>query len=606
MVQATLEPRIVFSVLFAESADYLPLVINNFLQFAPQNSHLMVSVGHSFDIHRLPSYSDRITVFVGESSRKKWGHTLLDGHLEAFLKAERMLGRSDFFCTMASNGLFFREIDLHAIRSEMARDKKIQFVGIDDLPDKWQWPSVKKVEKIGAALRNAGVRNLCWNQIEGLISTWSNWQKVAAMRADLAAAGGAIDVGLNISFEEMIPVSVFCGLGNGQFANICKNFWERYNSGGDGSVTFVDLLDEHPDHIAALKWFNRSAHSVETAVVATRAGGHVLSAVRTAGAGEMLAIVGAMRSAADYMLDTLSFGPAMEEGEGAPLMEPGGAACSTSGEYEKFAVGVKTTDLEWSSAYLFSEPTGYPSAIKVEFANGILQYQCETKDADLNRVQAYVYIYMGRLASVGRIARLTSADNRKILFAVGPQHVGVNQPAVRVNGFDYYSAPSGGNRAHVYIGVPITSGQGSVSLEFSAPLTGAVQPEGNWSSFVRLARASLAIGDVPGAIGKINEINLRAINQVGKQAAARSVASLLCELPKFENGWALRLIDPSVIKWAVNQDNGEGQPSMAVAMDRLAEAEPMKHASYALIIRDALSLYSWDGALTAAEAMTVK
>jgi hypothetical protein len=81
--------------------------------------------------------------------------------------------------------------------------------------------------------------------------------------------GALMDPAHLLPLEEILPSTAIHRFGSGQYTTVCHNFWNRYAT-SRGRVEIGDLLDLgvlYPEHICAMKWFERDVASSETLAV---------------------------------------------------------------------------------------------------------------------------------------------------------------------------------------------------------------------------------------------------------------------------------------------------------------------------------------------------
>ena len=106
------------------------------------------------------------------------------------------------------------------------------------------------------------------NQIEGLFAAASDWALLHARRADIVALGQTMHPEAEFPMEEILPATLLCAFGSGQYINLCHMFWDRPVT---DNVTLDDVLgigERFPDHVCVLKWFERSPANLITAATA--------------------------------------------------------------------------------------------------------------------------------------------------------------------------------------------------------------------------------------------------------------------------------------------------------------------------------------------------
>jgi len=264
--------RFVFSALYNESAEYLDFFVDNFLAHTDHLCHLYVNLSLQSPASEQQIDSARVTVFRGGFERQAFGPTLLAGHFEAFVRACSEIADFEYFSTIASNSLFFRQFDSPAVLQELSlRPRHTPTQAIHDLPNKWYWPHLRSESSACEALAHKwNLQALTDGQIEGRFASRDDWQIVRDVHESLMPHWQSLQAPL----EEILPPTVICVLGSGKTINICYNrFAEIKEAYRGGFATAQDLSAPHyPQHICLLKWFERSSLNPETMQVATEYG----------------------------------------------------------------------------------------------------------------------------------------------------------------------------------------------------------------------------------------------------------------------------------------------------------------------------------------------
>lgn len=266
---------LVFAVNYNEDDIYLEEFIKNFLIYTPKNCHLFINfpAGRKLPKEQLAA-QERVHGFNGQVERHKWGGTLLMGHLETYGEALRVLGKFDYFCTIASNQLFVKPFDTAAVIKALVRPgngigaTNPQFA-LDlpraAIPDGygWMWEVMREhyVDLLDV-LGEGGIDYVSGNQIEGLFASASEWNTLYSRMALVEKCNDFFPVPCSktIALEEILPVTFFRAFGSGDCVNICYMLWS-----GCREVSFDDLLQFRrrlPDFICQAKWFSRNPLSV--------------------------------------------------------------------------------------------------------------------------------------------------------------------------------------------------------------------------------------------------------------------------------------------------------------------------------------------------------
>lgn len=272
----------VFATNYNEEDKFLPIYINNFLNFTPENCHIFINFPKSRQIPTdLLTPNPRVHIFNGVIERKKWGGTLLLGHMESYGEALRTLERIDYFCTCASNGLFVRFFDFAAAvrRLELKDDAPVGMTrpylidaDLNELSregaEMWVWNNLRNSHNLTQYLeRKLGITNFSLNQIEGLFAETYEWDQLYSRFNDLLRCNESLDVAVyeTPALEEFIPVTFFRHFGNGRFTNICHMLWQPVREISFSEL--IELVQKLPTHMCQVKWFSRDQHSTPTAAI---------------------------------------------------------------------------------------------------------------------------------------------------------------------------------------------------------------------------------------------------------------------------------------------------------------------------------------------------
>ncbi len=264
--------RTIFSVLYNESDTFLGSYIENFLAYTGPDEVLFVNLPPDRSIPKdwTTNQCARIHVFNGAVTRHKNGHTLILGHLEGFSKAISQFEDFHLFCSLASNSMMVRRFDIGATLHALQTPRSDAGFDVDNLPDNWWWPTLKKNPDAIRCLRDNWKLKRMWdNRIEGLVATQSDWATLHARSSSIIDMAKLMDPDSLVPLEEFLPSTAICHFGSGQYTNICHVFWDRLRT-TQGKVEIGDLLDLpslYPAHICLMKWFERDAASSETFAV---------------------------------------------------------------------------------------------------------------------------------------------------------------------------------------------------------------------------------------------------------------------------------------------------------------------------------------------------
>ncbi|WP_169802076.1 hypothetical protein, partial [Neokomagataea thailandica] len=94
-----------------------------------------------------------------------------------------------------------------------------------------------------------------------------DWDQIYTRKSLIEGLKDFISFEHYMAIEEVLPTSIFDQFGTGQYTHICRVLWS-----GTRQTTVSDLLEmvpAMPDHLCALKWFDRSSIAQSTIAVTT-------------------------------------------------------------------------------------------------------------------------------------------------------------------------------------------------------------------------------------------------------------------------------------------------------------------------------------------------
>ncbi|MDB5373644.1 MAG: type domain protein [Belnapia sp.] len=464
--------RVVFSVLYNESAEFLGRLTDNFLAHTGPEAVLVLNLPAAAPGEPLPvippAAAGRVFAIRGTVARRKLGHTLLAGHLEAFGFAQEKLGAFGHFCPLASNSLMVRRFDRAAALRLLAETRLVPQIDLADPPDMWWWPFIRRNPRVIRSLaEDWGITRSLGSQIEGLFAARADWGLLHARFADVLALGGLMEPADVFPLEEVLPVAVFLNHGSGHYINICHVHWTRPDG---GKVTVGDLLDlaaDHPPHICAMKWFDRSGDAPPTAAVTEAWSLGLLAALGEADANQRLGqrllleqFTAALRTREVFT----SFGEAWGEagfGFGPDVLAVRGGR-----------LAIPTGAVPAEAAYLYLAETGEPVTVTLEVAPGPatrVRLGCHAMADGLEASSGRVvgHLYLSPLRDTGhwtcrlRLAPAGEAAIGHVTLAAGGRYQPIRpHHATAADGWcEYYfrcgDAPVEGQ---VWFGLPLLAG----------------------------------------------------------------------------------------------------------------------------------------------------
>ncbi len=414
-------PTVVFSALFNESDAFLTTYVQNFLNNTGDGTVLVINLPSGRTIPcPLAERSERVLVFSGEVKRRKFGHTLLSGHLEAFGHADRTLGGFDFFCPLASNSLFARPFNLGAALEKLKVKPVTTSNDLDDLMEVWWWVKVRRNPRFIAFLKERwGLTHVSQNQIEGLLAARSDWAVLHERSGQILELGATIEPEQEFPMEEILPATLIKQFGSGHFAYICHIFWARSYQ---GKVVLADILDMprlFPDEICILKWFDRDPDDPATAAVSTGwiqdLLGQVSDDLRTGPAATRFAHRMILEQVARVMAEREAFGP-MTAGWWTEATEPDrrrlALTRTVAMRREMITLPIEPeAGRDLKPLYLYTENTGHDVRLSLEISEAdstTIVFSASLPDgtADADSVLEG-YLYLQTLVAAGsRVFRL--------------------------------------------------------------------------------------------------------------------------------------------------------------------------------------------------------
>ncbi|GBQ63322.1 hypothetical protein AA103196_0558 [Ameyamaea chiangmaiensis NBRC 103196] len=291
---------VVFATNFNESDEFLDDYIDNFLSYSSESCRLVVNfpAGRTIPPSHFAQHT-RISLFNGSIERSKWGISLLLGHSESFQHAKTVFGTFDYFCTMASNSLFVRPVNIDAAIALLPLRARVPIgcernynpdIDVDSgtVPHggTWAWKGLQLAAEARDFMRDVfGIERYSATQIEGLFATTEDWAVVFDRHDDLVQLGRVLDTCRSeshalMALEECLPPTLFEAYGSGRYTHLCRVLWHHHRA-----ITLAELLampPRLPDHISALKWFQRDRHDLNTALVVTGNGRALLDLLHAA------------------------------------------------------------------------------------------------------------------------------------------------------------------------------------------------------------------------------------------------------------------------------------------------------------------------------------
>lgn len=295
--------KFVFATNYNEGEDFLSFYIDNFLSYTDEQCVLVINLAPGRRLVSCPQQkSDRVHIFSGEVQRAKWGMGIALGHLESFAYAAHYCGPFDFFCTVASNALFFRSIDKDAIIDRLDRgeifpqargrdyrtDHDIPVTGHEAENGTWAWRGFNQSVHFRECLaKTCQIEHCTVTQIEGLVARRDDWDMIlkqgdALHELRAALAQDPDDPRYYMAVEEMIFSSLILQHGSGRYTHLCYMLWEGL--GRIGPRELIADLPRMPSYLCCAKWFERSIHDPGAVLVCTPAGRALLDACRTGSA----------------------------------------------------------------------------------------------------------------------------------------------------------------------------------------------------------------------------------------------------------------------------------------------------------------------------------
>ncbi len=471
--------RVVFSILYNESREFLQILVENFLGFTGPESILVLNmpVGREISCQAIER-SDRVFVFNGAVKRHKFGHTLLNGHVETFDHALRVIGDFDYFCPLASNSLLVRPFDLAATKARRQTHHHSASVDVTDPPGHWWWPKFRQTPALGEFIQQTwNIRLLCQNQIEGLFATRSDWGLVHASRAEIAELGRLMDPRARFALEEILPSTLITNFGSSFFTYVCRILGSRGHEQPVRIDDLLGLLDDEPAQFCAVKWFERSPHDLAAVAVAQPWSRELLAGLRhSIAAGDALDLL-TQRTILEAVVASLRRHEVPHATQDAEAPFPALAfGQQLTASRQLLALDERRTASGDAAAYLVMEDTGHALRLDVRIGSAgerrisINAERVLAPDAAPDEPVLEGYLYLTPTAGLhGRIVRLTvplppDADQeqavRHVIVRSGPHHKQLPPWHVSdANGMrSYYFQPVAvAEHDPVWLGLPVFS-----------------------------------------------------------------------------------------------------------------------------------------------------
>ena len=478
--------RVVFSTLYNESDGFLATYVENFLRHTGPDALLVVNLPPGRSIAcPVAANSDRVLVITGALARRKFGHTLLNGHLESFDAALHRFGRFDHFCSLASNSLFARRFDPVAARAALARSGHVADVDLHDLPNHWHWPMLTKSPGLIRFMTETwGLSRVVGSQIEGLFATAADWGLLHTRREEIIAFGAIMGPDGDFPMEEILPATMICTFGSGRYVHLCHMFWDRPFI---DNVQLDDVLaigERFPAHVCLLKWFERSPTNLITAAAATGMAGDLtarLAAVPESQRNQRRVLyrlifaemARALRSQERFSSLISTWRPAAD---GQPPKRHFGFNPTLDGNRQIIGLPVgPDTPSGQALAYLFTEQTGVPLRLQLDvtddeqtvvtLSSQPADFPAGTGAPDETALQGFLYlacclepgdrIFRLRVLS-DRSDRLVHVEERIVLNRAGRYFEQAPTPVVEHDGVREFHYPCEGvpDADDVWIGLP--------------------------------------------------------------------------------------------------------------------------------------------------------
>jgi hypothetical protein len=464
--------RFVFSALFNEMPDFLPLFIDNFLAHTDEDVALYVNIADNSPVSTDVDFGPRVRLIRGSVARGFWGPTLLEGHMECFDHAQSEFPDFEYFITIASNSLFFRRFDGELTVQVLGSSQIRAHVSWDSLPETWHWPKMANQQAVRRTLNSKwNIEKLGGGQIEGRVAHRKDWALVRSVQTDVIGLWDELQAPL----EEILPATVISSIGSGRSCLIGHNLFSRAPKLGGVFVQMEDLMDQsaQPRQVCIMKRFQRDTLNPELLAVATPQGRALLELARQSLANTEagLRFEIALRAAASWFDRGRRMAPVWDESIGGTQVFRHVGLKPTR---QRFALDGTPVDLDGH----YFEPSEFVLDLEFEQVSGTdFRLSCVRSDAldligaDGGVHQAYLYLALPkeralRLHLSGQIA---GVDPGVFLGLAVRQNAGRYvriSPATRQFLGNTFSAeflyPATTDRAH--LGLPMFCGQ---DLKFS-------------------------------------------------------------------------------------------------------------------------------------------
>lgn len=411
--------NVVFSTLYNESDEYLPLYINNFISYTPKNAFLIINFPPDRIIPQyLKNINPRVHIFNGNVERQKWGNTILLGHIETFEISKKIFPNFTHFVSMASNALMVNKLNITQILLQLSLNTRIPIASerayerdldIDVLNPTyhgtWMWHHFRSVKGLGEYIVNKGqLDKLSATQIEGLFASRKDWELINERRSLIEGLTPYISNDYFMAFEECIPISIFNKFGSGKYTYICHMLWRQARQ-----ATINDLLymvPNLPQHLCALKWFDRSTTNQATLIVTSDWGRQLLSLATSPCDINHFVTANSLKSFLEVIKSKESYGPLSNHwwnnedfGKIGLHFDLKDTLCVR----DILNIPIPNiNEFDNNPLYLFLEGTNHILTLSLtiyekENGNTLLKYTCSAKDENLtpisgSHLEAYLYL----------------------------------------------------------------------------------------------------------------------------------------------------------------------------------------------------------------------
>lgn len=175
------EIDIVFSVLVHESPE---CIIDMLVNFALYNSNHRIKVilhpnKEMYDVLAKMMFPDWVILYPNPTVKRRFTQDILRSHIETYMYLHDLNVKFKYFCLMASNCMFVKQLDLHELVSDLSSELNIDCDGAYyEREDKWHWIRYKMNKELIALFTDHGITPVC-GLIEGSIYANKIFQEIA-------------------------------------------------------------------------------------------------------------------------------------------------------------------------------------------------------------------------------------------------------------------------------------------------------------------------------------------------------------------------------------------------------------------------------------------